>query len=83
MEQFNRLTPVEAERLAFLAEECGEIIHAIGKILRYGHNGTPMGAGKANREVLERECGDAHPAMERPCDHGEKGHHGTTVSAPR
>ncbi len=34
MTHFNELTPAEAERLAYLAEECGEAIQIIGKILR-------------------------------------------------
>lgn len=37
MTHFNDLEPGEAERLAILAEEAGELIHAIGKILRYGY----------------------------------------------
>jgi len=32
----NNLSPAEAERLAMLAEECGEVVQAIGKILRHG-----------------------------------------------
>lgn len=35
-EHFNRLTPAEHERLAYLMEECGEVIQAIGKIMRHG-----------------------------------------------
>lgn len=37
MTHFNELTPAEAERLAYLAEECGEAIQIIGKILRHGY----------------------------------------------
>lgn len=37
MGHFNELTPAEAERLAYLAEECGEAIQIIGKILRHGY----------------------------------------------
>ena len=36
MEHFNGLTPAEAKRLALLAEECGEVLQAIGKVLRHG-----------------------------------------------
>lgn len=36
MDHFNKLTPAEAERLAMLAEECGEVIQVVGKILRHG-----------------------------------------------
>lgn len=35
-QHFNKLTPAQAERLALLAEECGEVIQVIGKILRHG-----------------------------------------------
>jgi hypothetical protein len=34
---FNQLTDAEAERLALLAEECGEVVQVIGKILRHGY----------------------------------------------
>lgn len=37
-EHFNGLTPAEAERLAMLSEECGEVIQIIGKILRHGYD---------------------------------------------
>ena len=37
MNNFNQLTPAETERLAILAEECGEVIQAVGKILRHGY----------------------------------------------
>lgn len=36
-EHFNRLTPAEHERLAYLMEECGEVIQIIGKIMRHGY----------------------------------------------
>lgn len=36
-EHFNKLTPAEAERLTILAEECGEVIQCVGKILRHGY----------------------------------------------
>lgn len=38
MSKFIRdLTDAEAERLAMLAEECGEVVQLIGKILRHGY----------------------------------------------
>lgn len=36
-EQFNGLTPAQAERLFYLLEELGEAQQAIGKILRHGY----------------------------------------------
>src|SRR5579872_899269 len=32
-----RLTPAQIERLALLAEECGEVMQAVSKILRHGY----------------------------------------------
>jgi NTP pyrophosphatase (non-canonical NTP hydrolase) len=59
-EHFNKLTPAEAERLAILAEECGEVIQAVGKILRHGYESKHPADTTApnNRGALERELGD-------------------------
>ena len=63
----NLLTLAEAERLAMLAEECGEVIQAIGKILRHGyasfHPDAP--SGPTNRDMLMREIGDVKAIIER------------------
>lgn len=60
MDHFNKLTPAEAERLAMLAEECGEIIQVIGKILRHGYESSHPDDAEdtTNRTLLEREIGD-------------------------
>ncbi len=50
---YNILTPAQAERLALLAEEMGEAIQAIGKILRHGYDPP----GYTNRDALEEELG--------------------------
>ena len=55
---FNGLTPAEAERLAMLAEECGEVVQMVGKILRHGYESCHPAGGETNREALARECGD-------------------------
>jgi len=56
---FNRLTPAEAERLAMLAEECGEVIQVIGKILRHGYDSYhPADPSTTNRQLLGRELTD-------------------------
>jgi len=59
---FNGLSDAEAERLACLAEECGETIKAIGKILRHGYESYDPTSRKdhppSNKEDLEREIGD-------------------------
>ncbi len=58
---FNQLTDAEAERLALLLEELGEIQQAIGKILRHGYESThpAFPDGLTNRQHLQKELGDA------------------------
>lgn len=63
MGHFNGLTPAEAERLALLLEEAGEVAQAIGKILRHGYESTHPDGGPTNRETLERELGDMKAAI--------------------
>lgn len=58
-EHFNQLTPAQAERLAILAEEAGEIVQAVGKILRHGYASYhPNDDRVDNRDMLSREIGD-------------------------
>ena len=61
----NELTAAEIERLALLAEECGEVIQAVGKILRHGYESTHPDGGATNRELLEEELGDLRHAQDR------------------
>lgn len=56
-EHYNGLTPAEAERLAILLEELGEVQQVIGKILRHGYESYPPNEGPTNRERLEQELG--------------------------
>lgn len=56
-EHFNQLTPAEAELLAILSEECGEVVQMVGKILRHGLDSDYKAKGK-NRELLTQEIGD-------------------------
>ncbi len=59
----NNLSPAEAERLAWIVEECGEILQAIGKIVRHGYeSGRPQGM-TSNRQDLEREIGNLLAAL--------------------
>lgn len=59
MNNFNDLTNSEAERLAILAEEAGEIVQIVGKILRHGYdNYHPDNPKILNRQLLEKELGD-------------------------
>jgi NTP pyrophosphatase (non-canonical NTP hydrolase) len=56
----NGLIDSEIERLAILAEECGEVIQVVGKVLRHGYSShnpissTPI----SNRGLLAKEIGD-------------------------
>lgn len=66
-EHFNSLTPAQAELLACLAEECGEIVQIVGKILRHGYDDwSPLDGTKTrNRQNLERELGDLNAVCDR------------------
>ena len=59
-DHFNGLSPEEAERLAMLAEECGEVIQIIGKILRHGYySHHPSDPNKiSNKFLLDGEMTD-------------------------
>jgi len=58
-EHFNRLTEAQAERLAMLAEECGEVIQVVGKILRHGYDSYhPNDPSTTNRDLLGYELTD-------------------------
>jgi NTP pyrophosphatase (non-canonical NTP hydrolase) len=72
-EHFNGLTPAEAERLAILAEEAGEIVQAVGKILRHGYESyNPTTVRQIpNRRHLEIECGDIAAVIHDMCRQGD------------
>jgi len=57
---FNKLTPAEAERLAMLAEEAGEIVQIVGKVLRHGYESKHPDNldGPNNRTMLKKEVDD-------------------------
>lgn len=63
----NGLTDADEERLAVLVEECGEILHIVGKILRHGYDGYDPTVHKndqiTNRNALEDEIGDLDVAV--------------------
>ena len=73
VDHFNRLTPAEAERLAWLAEECAEVIVEIGKVLRHGfesYNPTlPRPEQVRNRMALTREIGHVLAAADLMMSH--------------
>jgi NTP pyrophosphatase (non-canonical NTP hydrolase) len=67
MTTFNQLQPGTAEVLALMSEEAGEIVQAIGKVLRHGldsHNPNDGEDGPDNRRALERELGDLLAAID-------------------
>jgi len=59
-EHFNGLSEAEQERLSILAEECGEVVQIVGKILRHGYESfNPDDTFKTtNRSLLTKEIGD-------------------------
>lgn len=66
MSQFNQLSDSQIEALSLLAEECGEVVLAVGKVLRHGFESVnPYDPdGPNNREQLEKELGDVVVAQE-------------------
>ncbi len=60
---FNDLTPAHAEALALLAEELGEALQAIGKILRHGLTSAHPITGEPNNKALTKEIGDVRAAI--------------------
>jgi hypothetical protein len=69
----NGLTPAEVERLAFLAEECGEVVQMVGKILRHGYASYhPRDVAKTtNRRLLTNEIGNIGVAVDLMLDAGD------------
>lgn len=73
---FNGLTPAEAERLALIMEEAGEVVQVIGKILRHGYESfSPFDQEQTtNRALLEREIGDLEWAVNLAATFGDISH---------
>lgn len=70
----NRLSLAETERLVWLAEEMGETIQAIGKILRHGYESVNPAAfppRPTNQIALERELGDVQFCVDLLCTAGD------------
>ena len=59
------LTMADREALALLAEECAEVIQAVGKLLRHGVMtlDEPSGTKYDNRAMLSRELGHVTIAL--------------------
>lgn len=72
-ENLNGLSPAQTERLAILAEECGEVVQIVGKILRHGYASYHPrdNERKTNRTLLETELGDLRHVIERMTNAGD------------
>lgn len=65
------LTAAEIERLAILAEECGEVAQAVGKVLRHGWESQSPYGSRPNRVALEREIGNVRAVVNLMLDAGD------------
>lgn len=78
MDGHSTLSAGEAERLAMLIEECGEVIQAASKVLRHGYdNHHPERPTATNRAELQSELVDliaVHEAMYEVGDLPNYGH---------
>lgn len=65
-DHFNGLSPAELERLAMLAEECGEVIQIVNKIIRHGYDLChPARLHIDNRSMLAHELADLYAVARR------------------
>jgi NTP pyrophosphatase (non-canonical NTP hydrolase) len=72
MKSFNKLSLAQVERLAILAEECGETVQAAMKIIRRGYDRKhPHKPGPTNRAHLEDEIGNVLNAVEMLVEAGD------------
>ena len=65
-EHFNQLTPAQAEALALLAEECGEVVQSVCKALRHGlYSFSPDDERETtNRTLIANEIVDLFAAVD-------------------
>ena len=65
MDGHSTLSAAEAERLAMLIDECGEVIQAATKILRHGFESYhPDDPTTSNRDLLTNEMADLFAVYE-------------------
>lgn len=69
MSEYNDLTNAELELLAMLAEECGEVIQIVGKIIRHGFESN-WKDNPTNRLLLEKELADVELIVEMMKEQG-------------
>lgn len=61
----NDLSEAEIERIAILAEECGEVVQICMKVLRHGFSSHhPQQSARSNRFELTKELGHVLHAIE-------------------
>lgn len=65
------LSSGEIERLAMLAEKCGEVVQAVGKVMRHGWDSSSPFGGRHNRSALEREIGNVLAVAAMMQDEGD------------
>lgn len=69
---FNKLSDAQAERLAMLTEEAGEVAQAVSKILRHGYNSChPHKPDSTNLMNLESELCDLIGVTWQMCKLGD------------
>ena len=70
---FNELTPAQDERLAWLIEECAEVIQAATKIQRHGYESVRPSdpTGPTNRGMLEAEVADVFAIVQIMQEQGD------------
>jgi hypothetical protein len=71
--EFPGLSPAEIERLALLAEECGEVVRVAMKILRHGWESCSPSDPKCrpSRVLLERELGSLRAVVDLMANCGD------------
>jgi hypothetical protein len=79
----NKLTYAQIERLAKLAEECGEVVQMVGKILVHGYESYhPRDEAKTtNRMLLEGEMGNIAQMFDMMIDAGDVSEENINLSA--
>ncbi len=83
MEINKKLTAAQLERLTCLSEECGEVIQAVSKIIRFGFDSrNPKDPGKGTKKTgLEIELGDLLHIVDMLTDNGDLSHSSILLSA--
>jgi hypothetical protein len=65
----NKLTAAEAERLALLAKEMGDVIQLVGNIFLNGYEHESCAeSDSTNRDFLEHHLGNVEHVIERLCN---------------